>query len=232
VDRARLEALLQADLDGDLSAAERAELARELLQDGEARSLRDAFVRTERLLRDVPAAEPPPGLRDAILAGAARLPRPRVSAGGRPGRSAYRIAAAVLAGLMIVGLAYMTGPGREPRTELQGSLGAAAGTISLRSGGCAVEATLSRDGERHRLAIRASAIRPCELAVTFDPASTSFAGSDDGIAATAADGQVSMRLPSGDRVTLLEFAGAAPAALELRADGRAVDHADLPVRAP
>jgi anti-sigma factor RsiW len=52
----RLRDLIQADLDGALSAAERAELARLLLQDPEARRLHGQLQRTDQLLRDIPAA--------------------------------------------------------------------------------------------------------------------------------------------------------------------------------
>ena len=68
MDRGQLQELIQADLDGELSVAERAELARLLLQDPEARRLHGEFRQTDQLLRDIPAAEPPPGLRAAILA--------------------------------------------------------------------------------------------------------------------------------------------------------------------
>jgi anti-sigma factor RsiW len=226
MERARLESLIHAQLDGELSAAERAELARELLQDADARRLHDDLARTDRLLREVPAADPPAGLREAILAGTARTAPPgRVAA--RPAfGSAYRIAAAFLGGLLIVGLAYVVSDGRGPATELQGSLGAAGTSVSLRSEGVAVDASLRRDGDTQRLEIRASAPRPCEVAVQFDPAATTFAGD---AASTAADGEVIVRLPAGRQATVLEFSGAAPLSLELRADGRTLGSARLPL---
>ena len=61
MERARLETLIQAQLDNELSAGERAELASLVLRDAEARRLHDEFQRTDRLLRDIPVAEPPPG---------------------------------------------------------------------------------------------------------------------------------------------------------------------------
>ena len=102
MDRAQLQDLIQADLDGELSVAERAELARLLLRDPQARNLHEEFRRTDQLLRDIPAAEPPPGLRAAILAGRALSAAPgrscaqavRAAAlpagGGRPRRTADR----------------------------------------------------------------------------------------------------------------------------------------------
>ena len=55
-----LQELIQADLDGELSGAGRAELARLLLQDPEARRLHGELRQTDKLLRDIPG-EPPPG---------------------------------------------------------------------------------------------------------------------------------------------------------------------------
>ncbi|HET9315996.1 MAG TPA: hypothetical protein VFQ51_10420, partial [Vicinamibacteria bacterium] len=68
----RLHDLIQGDLDGALSAADRAELARVLLHDPEARRLHAQMKRTDQLLRDIPAAEPPTALREGVVAGTAR----------------------------------------------------------------------------------------------------------------------------------------------------------------
>jgi len=210
MDRARLQELIQDQLDGDLSAGGRAELARVLLQDAEARRLHDEFLRTDRLLREVPAAELPAGFREAVLAGTARSGQRGGSAGRWTSRSTVRIAAAFLGGLLIVGLVYVARDGRVPGPELQGSLVAAGGTVSLQAEGVAVDATLGSDGDRHRLEIDASAPMPCEVAVTFDPAATSFAGGAGDAVSAAANGEVSVPLPAGRRSVVLEFSGAAP----------------------
>jgi len=229
MDRTRLESLIQSQLDGELTAAERAELARELLQDADARRLHEALARTDRLLREVPAADPPPGLREAILAGAARL-SPAGGVRARPaGGSAYRIAAAFLGGLLIVGLAYLVSDGRGPSSELQGSIGAAGDSVALKAQGVALEASLRRDGEKHRLEIRATAPTPCEVAVRFDPAATSYSGAEGDASATAAEGVVTVLLPAGRQAAVLEFSGAAPSTIELRAGGQMLGKARLPV---
>ncbi|MEJ2516389.1 MAG: hypothetical protein P8080_13845, partial [Gammaproteobacteria bacterium] len=62
-----VQALIQAELDGELSAAQEAELAKILLRDPEVRALRDALARTDRVLREMPSAEPPAGLRSRIM---------------------------------------------------------------------------------------------------------------------------------------------------------------------
>ena len=51
MDATRVQDMIQADLDGKLSTAESAELARLLLQDPEARRLHDELRRTHTLLR-------------------------------------------------------------------------------------------------------------------------------------------------------------------------------------
>lgn len=231
MDRARLETLIQAQLDGELPPAERAELARALLQDASARRLQEDYVQADRLLRAIPAAEPPPELRAAILAGTAGPAPPR--AAGRPAlRPIYRMAAAFLGALVIAGLAYVAGYGRGTGADLQGSLGAAAGAVSLQSEGIAVEASLRREARLYRLALRVSAPRPCEVVIRFDPATTSYAGISDGASASVLPGEVTVRLPAGRPAAMLEFSGASPATLELRADGRALGEARLPLSLP
>lgn len=229
MDRARLESLIQAQLDGELPAAERAELARVLLQDGAARRLQEEYARTDRLLRAAAAAGPPPGLRDAILEGAAGAPR--AADADRPARRfpAYRMAAAFLGALVIAGLAYVAGYGRGAGTDLQGSMGAALDTVSLQSEGIALEASLRRDGGLHRLALRASAPRACDVVIRFDAASTSYSGLSGDATASSQPGEVTVRLPAGRPEAVLAFSGAAPSLLELRAGGRRLGEARLPV---
>jgi len=60
--------LINAEIDGDLDAAQRAELARTLLADPKARELRDDLRRLCQTLDAVPLVDPPPGLQESILA--------------------------------------------------------------------------------------------------------------------------------------------------------------------
>ncbi len=220
MDRTRLESLIQGELDGELPAAERAELAGVLLQDAEARRLRDDYGQLHGLLRGIAAAEPPSGLRQAILEGTAE----------RPARnSGYRLAASFIGALMIAGLAYFAGYGRGSDTDLQGSMAAAPGAVSLRAAGIAVEASLQQDGDRHQLRIRASAPTPCEVVVRFDPGATTYTGNSGDGATTATEGRVTVRLPAGHPAQVLEFSGTAPSTLELHAGGRALGEARLTV---
>ena len=61
-------ALIHAEIDGELDAAQRAELARALLADPQARKLRDDLRRVCQTLDGMPLVDPPPGLRESILA--------------------------------------------------------------------------------------------------------------------------------------------------------------------
>ncbi|MSQ99473.1 MAG: hypothetical protein EXR85_09310 [Xanthomonadales bacterium] len=66
--------LIQADVDGELAAHDRAELSRELLQSQEARKFRDDMVRINELMASIPSLDPPAGLQNKI-ANAIKLPK-------------------------------------------------------------------------------------------------------------------------------------------------------------
>jgi anti-sigma factor RsiW len=240
VDRNRLEAMIQADLDGELNAAERAELARLLLQDPEARRLHEEFWRMDRMLRDVPRAEPPHGLRAAIHAGSVdsvRRGEPRRAQGAQP---FWRLAAVVVAGLLVAGVSYLLLDAGAPGSDLQGSLGradsvesvgriAAQDRLSLRAEGVEVDATLSRNGERLSLELDLTTNIPCEVVARIDPATTAFLGSRGDSEPNVANGQVVVQLESGRRVFALDFSGTAPIALQLRSAGRVLAEGRLSV---
>jgi len=73
--------LIHAELDGDLSSEQRADLARLLLADPQARALRDEFRSVCSRLDAVGQVEPPPQFKDSILN---RLP-------SRPAATTYRV---------------------------------------------------------------------------------------------------------------------------------------------
>jgi hypothetical protein len=233
---ARMLELIQAQLDGELPAGERAELARLVLQDAEARRLHDEFLGMERLLRAVPVAEPPAGLRQSILAGSGPPDRADDAGSRRWRASTYRVAAAIVGGLMIVGVAYLVRDGQAPGTELQGSMQGAGdprdASLTLRAEGVAVNASLRRDGARLRLELGSSTDISCEIAVRIDPAKTTFAGSADEANLTTANDEVTIRLAAGRQVNVLDFSGAAPIRLELRSGGRLLAEGRLSVSDP
>ncbi|HEY8266093.1 MAG TPA: hypothetical protein VIG03_05920 [Steroidobacteraceae bacterium] len=229
MDKGQLQELIQADLDGQLSVAERAVLARLLLQDPEARRLHAEFRRTDQLLRSVAAAEPPPGLRADILAGSAQSLRTGNSAQRQDGLPLYRMAAVIIAGLLIAGLSYVLIDVQVPGTNLQGSLIAPQGHLSLRAEGAEISASLRRDGERLRLELNSSTTIPCEIIAKIDPATTTFVGKTGDAALTAAGGQVTVVPQTGSRKVVLDFSGAAPIQLQLRAGGRLLGEGSLSV---
>jgi hypothetical protein len=244
MDGNRLQELVQADLDGELSATERGELARLLLRDPDARRLHQEFRKTDELLRGVPKAEPPPGLRAAILAAPALSGRP-ADPGHRHhhGWSHYRVAAAILGGLLIVGISYLVRDGNSPGTDLQGSLSAAGRTratglvapqdqLSMRAAGGEVTASLWRDGERLSLELDSSTTIPCEVIARIDGAATTFVGNSGDAQLTAMSDQVTVRLATGSQTVVLNFSGVAPIQLQLRAGGRLLGEGRLAVSDP
>lgn len=219
-DKNALQNLIQADLDGELSVAGRAELARLLLRDPEARRLHDDFRQTDQLLREVAGAEPPPGLREAILAGPVGSGHPARPAQPQYGWPAYRIAAVILGGLLVVGLSYLVRDGHAPASDLQGSVIAPQDRLSMRSGGVEVGASLERSGDSLRLELEVSTTVPCEVVARIDPATTTFTGKTGNAQLTAAIDAVTLQPALGNQAVVLEFSGAAPIQLELRSGGR------------
>ncbi len=235
MDRDQLQALIQADLDGELSVTERADLARRLLQDPQARRLHDEFRRTDQLLRDIGSVEPPHGMRETILQGHS-MHRQH----GWPG---YRVAALVLGGLLIGGLSYLLMDADVPRTNLQGSFGAGVGPdtsgsiapqdyLSMRAEGAEVGATLQRNGQWLRLELNLSTTIPSEVIARIDPATTAFVGDPRDAQLDPESGLATVQLASGSRVFVLDFSGAGPIQLQLRSGGRLLAEGRLSVSKP
>lgn len=169
-DPQRLLELVQGDLDGTLTAADKAELARILLQDPAARRLHDEFRRTEALLLELPRAEPPADLRSAVLE-ALQLPESH-SGGGRGARGGVgvRLAAAVVTGLVVVGLGYGLLSERRETAALQGSVATAArSSAALQARPGEVAARLEASDTGSRLVLDAPA-GEAQVLIRFDPA--------------------------------------------------------------
>ena len=230
MDRNRLQELIQADLDGALSPSERAELARALLQDHDARRLQREFRRTDQLLRDIPTAEAPAGLRDEILAARGLQAQPEVSGRPRYSQPFYRIAAVVLVGVLIVGISELLRDSNGPVPNLQGSLRAAPQDhLSLRADDVEVRASLMRVGSKLRLELNSTATIASEVVAMIDPAMMALVGNSGEAQLTTTNGQVTVRLAPGSQFSVLEFSGAAPIHLELRSDGRLLNAGKLSV---
>ncbi len=100
--------LINAEIDGVITGPQRAELNRLLLADPSVRTLRDDLLRTCRALDDMPRAELPAGLHEAIVT---RVPVAAPKSGGRrhasiASRPLLRYAAAFAGGLLVSALAF------------------------------------------------------------------------------------------------------------------------------
>lgn len=243
MDRDQLQALIQADLDGELSVTERAELARRLLQDPEARRLHDEFRRTDQLLRGIGSVAPPHGMRDTILSRSARPSSHGPSRHRQYGWPGYRVAAVILGGLLIAGLSYLLMDADVPRTELQGSFGAGVGPdtsgtgapqdyLSMRAEGAEVSATLQRNGQGLRLELTLSTTIPSEVIARIDPATTAFVGDPGDARLEPESGLATVQLAAGSQVFVLDFSGAGPIDLQLRSGGRLLAEGKLSVGKP
>ncbi len=230
MDRNRLQELIQADLDGELSHAERAELARALLQDHDARRLQQEFRKTDQLLRDIPSAEAPPGLRAEVLVARGLLASPSDAGLRRYSRPFYRMAAVVLVGVLVVGIGELLRDSNAPAPNLQGSLRAAPQeNLSLRAENVEVRASLTRVGTKLRLELNSTATIPGEVIARIDPATTTLVGNSGDVIPTAASGAVTIQFATGTQSSVLEFTGAAPIRLELRSAGRLLGEGQLSV---
>jgi hypothetical protein len=120
--------LINAEIDGVITGAQRAELNRLLLADPSVRALRDGLMQTCRALDEMPRAEIPAGLHEAIVSG---LPVAAPKSHGLnraafTSRPLLRYAAAFGGGLLVSALAFQFG--KLDSTEF--GAGQLAGTIA------------------------------------------------------------------------------------------------------
>lgn len=127
----RIAELIQADVDGELPAADRPELERTLAESAEARRFRDEMLRIARLMSTLPPTEPPADLRRRIL-DRVELPAPArwLAFGGswfRPASYGLAVAAGVL---VAVGIAQVVPSGATDIEHLVGSMVRQDGSLS------------------------------------------------------------------------------------------------------
>ena len=235
MDEARKRELIQKDLDGELLPAEKAELARLLLQDAEARRLREDQRRADELLRDLPQAEPPPGLRSAIFE-ALGLEDARAAnrAGGSAfGRFGMPLAAAIVGGLVVVGLGYGLLREGGAMRDLQGSVTrdlapppAPVETVVLDAQGGQVTARLFQARSGQRLELASTSLQPVEVRGSYDAAALRPAGAA-GTAAGTADGHFDVVLTPGGPRHSVEFSGSGPIRLEVHGAGQRLGSATI-----
>jgi len=216
-------ALIHAEIDGELDARQRGELARRLLADPDARSMRDQLQRLCALLDATEEVEPPSQLRSRILD--ALPPAPRVLRRTRWSASRWQYAA-LAAGVLVaavVGYETFNAPG-PASTELVGTIGATRGrttldTVRLPSGPVAGRVSLYRDAAGHGLRFELAASAPVEVLVASDGHTLRAEALGSGAAPGAAS--TSIALPG--------FGGSRTVDLTFLMSGRAVGRATLTV---
>ena len=162
-------ALIHAELDGDLSSQQRADLARLLLGDPQVRALRDELRGLCSRLDGVEQVEPPPHLKDSILG---HLPSVPVVAGYRKASLGRWRLAAMVAGLLMAGtIVYETVQGPTPGSrETAGTMGADTPTtldsVALGTGPVTGRATLYRDKSGLAVGLEVSAPEPVDVLVS------------------------------------------------------------------
>ena len=119
-------ALIHAEIDGELDAAGRAELARWVLADPEGRALREELRRLCAALDSLPAVDPPEGLRTSVLAALPPSYAERRQSWTPGWRYAALIAGVVVAAAVV--LQTVRGPGPAP-SEVSGTISAPVATV-------------------------------------------------------------------------------------------------------
>jgi len=168
-------ALINAEIDGELDAVKRAELARALLSDPQARALRDDLRRLCQTLDALEPVEPPAGLRQSILAALPQQTRKfRGFVFGSGAATAAWRQAAMLAGVLISGallFELVRSPAPEP-TEVVGTIALAPAatlidTVQL-NGPVSGRLSLYRDRAMLALQFEVSASTPVEVQVASE----------------------------------------------------------------
>jgi len=161
-------ALIHAELDGELDSGQRADLARLLLAEPQARALRDQLQGLCSHLDRVEQVEPPPQLKDSILK---RLPSvPVVTTYRKASYSRWRLAA-LLAGLVTAGtIVYETvegpGPGsRETAGTMVAEAPAIVDSVVVDSGPIIGRASLYRDKTGLAVGLEVSAAAPVDVLI-------------------------------------------------------------------
>ena len=115
----RIAELIQADIDGELAADDRAELDSALESSAETRKFHDEMARLAKLMADVKDLDPPWGLRRRIIDNVKLPPRPVWSRWARPASYGLAVAAGVL---MAVGVTQISPQGSTDMSSLVGTM--------------------------------------------------------------------------------------------------------------
>jgi anti-sigma factor RsiW len=160
--------LIYAELDGELSSEQRADLARLLLAEPEMRRLRDELRGLCSRLDAVGQVEPPPQLKGSILT---RLPSVPVATAYRKASFGRWRLAAMIAGLLTAGtIVYETVQGPAPGSrETAGTMAADVPTsvdsVAVGGGPFTGRATLYRDKTGLAIRLEVSALEPVDVLI-------------------------------------------------------------------
>jgi hypothetical protein len=161
--------LINAEIDGELDAQQRAELARVLLADPNARARREDLKRFCAALDQVQEVEPPAQLRENVLAAALQQSKPmRSSSSALRWRHAALVAGVLAGGLVI--LEVSKGP-PSVSTDVAGTMAAPGtstlvDTVTLSDGPVSGRASLYRDRAGLGLELDVTASAPVDVLVT------------------------------------------------------------------
>jgi anti-sigma factor RsiW len=172
-------ALIQAEIDGELTDQQRAELSSHLLADPAVRAMREQMRRLCQALDHIPQVEPPKSLRSDVLAA---LPQMQVRRSVRPALQ-WRYAA-VLAGVLLTGtvvfriMDFGQGPSAN---DMAGTLTARRAAVSvdvvqLSPGIVSGQVSLLRDGADLSVALQLAAHDPLDVLVESEGRSTRLNG--------------------------------------------------------
>jgi hypothetical protein len=206
---------IQADVDGELPEQHRAELSRFLLASPEARAMRDELRQVCGALDSIPAAEPPPGLKDSILT----KTRPTAPAPMRAAVARFpllRLAAAFAGGLFVSAIAFQLGGDRRPGFDVSQVAGTMASQDPVARSEPVDTIQVSLDQARGTVALFRSATmrvvefdlavqQPLDVVVMHDGQQAQFSGL--GQAGAAANQRYAL---------VLEGAGQAGSAIDIR----------------
>jgi len=162
--------LIHAEIDGELNAQQRAELARHLLADPDVRAVREDLRRLCTALDALEQIEPPDDLRLSILAALPKTYRPRRAFPARFWRYAAVIAVMLVGGAVLVET--LRGPETAPR-DVAGTMAAAHApaildTVRLGNGPVSGRVTLYRDGAALGLEFELVTSAPVDVLVASD----------------------------------------------------------------
>jgi hypothetical protein len=159
--------LINAEIDGELDAQQRAELARILFADPNARARREDLKRLCAALDRVEEIEPPSQLRETVLAAALQQSKPMRSSAALRWRHAALVAGILAGGLVI--LEVSKGP-QSVSTDVAGTMAAPGSpalldTVRFSDGPVSGQASLYRDRAGLDLELDVTASAPVDVLV-------------------------------------------------------------------